>query len=133
MKLTTNENGDICELEPPFRVFADCSSLYVEATGDTIQHFRETVVSAVNACHGLDIPTDITPGAVAALVAAARAGLDYLQRTNPLEHGNPDLGRTWGALEEALAPFSKDLLPPPPADTGHPAHGLNLRTTTPTP
>jgi hypothetical protein len=67
------------------------------------------------ACHGLDIPADIAPGAVAALVAAARAGLDYLQRTNPLEHGNPDLGRTWGALEDALAPFSKDLLPPPPS------------------
>ena len=45
--------------------------------------------------------------AVAALVAAARAGLDYLQRTNPLEHGNPDLGRTWGALENALEPFNK--------------------------
>ena len=52
-------------------------------------------------------PPDIAPGTVAVLVAAARAGLDYLQRTNPLEHGNPDLGRTWGALENALEPFNK--------------------------
>ena len=55
------------------------------------------------------------PGTIATLVAAARMGLDYLKRTNPLEHGNPDLGRTWGALEDALAPFSKDTLPPPPS------------------
>ncbi len=49
----------------------------------------------------------VSPETIAALVAAARAGLDYLQRTNPLEHGNPDLGRTWGALENALEPFNK--------------------------
>lgn len=52
-------------------------------------------------------PPPVSPGTVAALVAAARAGLDYLQRTNPLEHGNPDLGRTWGALENALEPFNR--------------------------
>jgi hypothetical protein len=52
-------------------------------------------------------PPPVSPDTIAALVAAARMGLDYLQRTNPLEHGNPDLGRTWGALENALEPFDK--------------------------
>ena len=66
----------------------------------------QRIVACWNACHGLDLPPDIAPGTVASLVAAARIGLDYLQRTNPLEHGNPDLGRTWGALEDALAPFN---------------------------
>jgi hypothetical protein len=101
MKLTTNENGDIRELESPFRVLADCSSLYVEATGDTIQHFRETVVSAVNACHGLDIPTDIAPGAVAALVAAAR---DILASADV---GDLDsLANASDDVRAALAPFT---------------------------
>ena len=69
------------------------------------QGLIDSIHAPANACEGLVIPDKLPPGTLTALVAAARAGLDYLKRTNPLEHGDPDLGRTWGALEDALAPF----------------------------
>ena len=41
------------------------------------------------------------------LFEACRAALAYLQATNPLEHGNPALGKVWGLLESALKQATK--------------------------
>ena len=41
--------------------------------------------------------------AAPALLKACQAALQYLQDTNPLEHGNPTLGAVWRELEDAIA------------------------------
>jgi hypothetical protein len=37
------------------------------------------------------------------LLEAAKAALQWIKDTQPEEHGNPDLGKVWGMLENAIA------------------------------
>ena len=104
--LTAESGHDVARIEriTPAN-FSDLpAECYLDAAG--WQELIDSIYAPMNACEGLAIPDKLPPGTLTRLVAAARMGLDYLQRTNPLEHGNPDLGRTWGALEDALAPFN---------------------------
>ena len=63
-----------------------------------------------NACHGLDLPPDIAPGALAALVRAALAAVPM--------HGLPTMQQL-AKLRAALAPFTPDPAPVSPDDIGH--------------
>ena len=64
------------------------------------------IAAAVTACHGLPIPPDVPPGALAALVAAARAMLDAQI------DGGMDTSDKIADFRAALAPFTADPGPP---------------------
>jgi hypothetical protein len=82
----------------------------------------ERLVACWNACHGLNLPPDIAPGALAALVTAARdfARLQDDGRQFDLCHSVRDRFNAWNnersaareALAAALAPFTPHPAPP---------------------
>ncbi len=82
--------------------------------GDQWQAVIDTIDAAPRlaaACHGLTLPPDIAPGALAALVTAARSLAEAYDLRG---YG---CGEEAQALEDALAPFTPDPAPPvsPPA------------------
>jgi hypothetical protein len=72
----------------------------------------ETIARAVTACHGLDLPADVPPGAVAALVDAARklaATVEGFGVKAPVP-----IQVEARALSAALAPFTGNPAPVSP-------------------
>lgn len=77
---------------------------------DHTEHY-ETIAAAVNACHGLDLPADITPGALRLLVDYARRVVNRWDKGN-LAEAVSGLAAT---LDE-IAPVSpQPEAPAPPA------------------
>lgn len=106
-----NNAGTLCTGEPASRLVAVCHSKW---TGDTPADHPQTVANAErlaacwNALHGLDLPPGIAPGAVAALVTAAR---ELAEECDLL------VGAPAERVKAALAPFGADPAPVyPPAD-----------------
>lgn len=81
----------------------DSGSSYKRRVATISPDYREsghTLARAINACHGLDIPEGVSPGALAELVAAARAVIDSWERG--------DLAGDVRHLDATLAPFKTD-------------------------
>lgn len=86
--------------------------------GDLLGYLNEgtaqRTVAALDACHGLDLPQDIPPGAVADLIAAAREHRTVSSQINSAQHAGrkitagewSDLFAVGNALAAALAPFA---------------------------
>jgi len=70
------------------------------ALDEHLQATAEGIASAVTACHGLDLPFDIAPGALTALVTAARSLLSAAEDTAG------DVPGASADLAAALAPFT---------------------------
>lgn len=96
------------------------TGLTVATMADQSEETAARLAATWNACHGLDLPPDIAPGALAALVTAAREAeklLSGLFREIDLpgewENGTGD---SIDAMRAALAPFTPDPAPvSPPA------------------
>lgn len=112
-----NNAGTLSTGEPAPRLLAVCHSRW---NGDSTQSDREQTLANAqrlaacwNACHGLDLPPDIPAGAVADLVAAARAAMEAYDLRG---YG---IGEEAQELEDALAPFARQNPAPvsPPLKT----------------
>jgi hypothetical protein len=104
-----NNAGTLSTGEPAPRLAAVCHSRW---NGDAaVSDFAQTLANAErlkdcwNACHGLDLPVNVSPGALAEIVTAARALLEAYDLRG---YGCGDEAQ---ALEDTLA-----KLDPPPAE-----------------
>lgn len=82
----------------------DSGSSYKRRVATISPDYREsghTLARAINACHGLDIPEGVSPGALAELVAAACAAVPLLDGSFNQRERREFLP----ALIAALAPF----------------------------